>query len=261
MVDETWQLQLKIVTWFTEIFGNLLQWGGGCDCHQEQLQMGIEVDCAEKGRRLRTAYEHAKCVIDAALREANEWVADDWQGQVGLWQSLQGCVRGAHALSMRKIRFLCDVPYLLARLAEPGIKDRCVAQFAAVPMAHHHRVSREFLEPGHVSGLFPLVHAINPEASNIDPRLQSEITSLARIPLDDSVGESPHAKAKAIAQRAAGCDFPWVSATMRVRQNIADIRTIAPTLESFDLQEIWGRSSSVIQDSRHLDRAKRIKHE
>ena len=200
-------------------------------------------------------------MIDAALREANEWVADDWQGQVGLWQSLQGCVRGAHALSMRKIRFLCDIPYLLARLAEPGIKDRCVAQFAAVPMAHHHRVSREFLEPGHVSGLFPLVHAINPEASNIDPRLQSEITSLARIPLDDSVGESPHAKAKAIAQRAAGCDFPWVSATMRVRQNIADIRTIAPTLESFDLQEIWDRSSSVIQDSRHLNRAKRIKHE
>ena len=193
-----------------------------------------------------------------ALSTANSWTAEDWGGFEALLVSIQGCVRGAFLLGMSKISFLDKIPVLLARLNEPGVRDRCLEQFHAAPVAAHHRVSREFLEPGHESGLRPLVDALNHEASNMSARSKSEVDSLARSPIDDAVGEGPHARGKAEWDRAHGADFPWISSTMRLSQNLHDVDTLAPILDSLDLQEEWDRYSCIVQPARRAYRRKHI---
>lgn len=259
LVNPEWALQFRFVEWLSEILGSLLEWGGGCDCphHEEQVRQGIPVECREKGRRLPTAYTHAKNVLDGALREANLWTASDW-GNNELWISFQGCIRGAHALGMQKILFLDRVPYLLARLREPGIKRRCLEQWGATAPENHHRVTREFLDAAHPSGLWSHVADINEDASNISPMLGHEIESLARIPLDDAVGESPHARGKDISMRARGSDFPWVAASMRIDQNLEDIHTVGMSLDSIDLQREWDNRAAVIQRPKYQSRPRRV---
>ena len=256
--NNAWALQFSFVTWLAGLLGDLLQWGGGCECHEAERLRGEAVGCPNAGRRLRSAYQKACQVVTAALREANAWVAADWGGLPLLVASLQGCVRGMCALSLRKIAYLDRIPYLLARLCEPGIRQRCEAQWAAVPPEGHHRVSHEFLNPAHDSGLQPLVAAINPDGANVDPRLRDEIRSVERIPLDDAIAEGPHAAGKAEWQRITRANFPWVASTMRTQQNLADMEEMAPLISSLDLQTEWNRYSSVLQDGKHQRRARKI---
>ena len=116
-----------------------------------------------------------------------------------------GVRQGTYALAVDKINFLDRIPYLFARLREPGVKERCLQQWRAAPLALHQRVSCEFLQPGHSSGLRAHVDQVPPDGTNVHPDLATEIESIANIPLDDSVGEGPHAKATAIGRRATGC--------------------------------------------------------
>ena len=162
-------------------------------------------------------------------------------------------------LARAKIRFLDIVPYLFARLDEEGVRDRCVDQWLAAPAAAHHRVSREIMDPSHDSGLRALVDDVALDGSNINPRLQAVIASIQRIPMDDSVAEGPHARAKAIWERARGSGFPWIAATMRQDQNFTDVQELAPAL-GLDLQEVWDRFSAVVQSVRHATRPKRIQN-
>jgi hypothetical protein len=56
-----WRNIFDFITWFTNWIGELLEWGGGCDCHEQELRDGQKVSCERKGRRLATAYEF--CIL------------------------------------------------------------------------------------------------------------------------------------------------------------------------------------------------------
>ena len=58
-----WRNIFDFIIWFTNWLGELLEWGGGCDCHEQELRdgQGREVSCDRKGRRLATAYEF--CIL------------------------------------------------------------------------------------------------------------------------------------------------------------------------------------------------------
>lgn len=239
-----WHRQFDFVLWFTNWIGALMSWGRGCRCHEGALRAGNDISCPMKGRRLKEAYRHACSVLEDGLATANAWTVVEWSCDMAALLEWQACVRATHHLAMRKLDFLNKVPWLLARLDEPGVRSQCVSQWESCRAASHHRVTHEFLSPS--SDLRPLVDAIGEDGSNVAPRLQREIDSLALIPMDDSVAEGPHARASRHMAHSRAAKWPWVAATMRLDQNLEDAKSVPPAVGS-DLQALWSSYKSVVR--------------
>jgi hypothetical protein len=131
-----WRAQFTFVKWFSEWLGGLQSWAGGCSRHDRDCPSG----CEWKGRRLPEAHEHASARLREGLAEATAWSMNHFGGYGCLWHVHVGCVRGAFRLGMQKISFLDKVPYLFARLESPGVRDRCLEQYATGPPHNHHKV-------------------------------------------------------------------------------------------------------------------------
>lgn len=161
------------------------------------------------------------------------------------WTELQGCVRTSYHLASRKLLFLDRVPYLLARLGEPGVRERCVQEWEACEPRGRHRVTREFLQPGG-----PLRGYIVAMASAVGgamhPDLEREVRSLRAIPMDGNVAESPPAIAHRLLQRSPANKWPWVAATVRLAQNLQDAKDI-PCAIPVNIEQLWRNSSAVLQ--------------
>lgn len=119
-----WLALFKFVRWFAAWLTPLMEWIGGCPCHQ-RVDGGAK-DCVRKGRRLREAFSHATRVLEAGLVEATAWGPEDYDGDANLWRECQGAVRYTCILAKEKLGYLNKVPYLLARLDEPGLRDQCL---------------------------------------------------------------------------------------------------------------------------------------
>ena len=126
----------------------------------------------EKGRRLNEAYVFAMESLRQGLETANGWTAYDFGSDLVLLQESQGAVRWMVEDGRRRVDVFNQMPWLCARLVELGIKDRCVALWEAHPPEAHHRVTRSFFSPE--SELRPLIDAMSPDCTNVDPRLQSQ---------------------------------------------------------------------------------------
>lgn len=108
-------------------------------------------------------------------RLASQWTALHL-GCHAFLVSVQGVVRMVAVLGKKKFEFLDTVPYLLSRLREPGIRDRCLAQFAEAPAAKHDKVSIYMLEP--TSKFGRMVRALNSDGTSMDPLLGDEVDSI-----------------------------------------------------------------------------------
>ena len=87
-------------------------------------------------------------------------------------------------------------------------------------------------------------------------KLQRAVESISSIPFDDSVAESPHAAGNHIGRFSHGSAFPWVASSMRLKQNIEDVKTWCGALQ-LDWKQEWLMYSSLLQTSRP-DRPLRI---
>lgn len=254
--SEDWMVQFKFVHWFCQWLGGLMSWGRGCDCHGDALRAGQEVNCPLKGRRIREAHAFATQELRRGLAEANSWGPHTWpSGGASLWLDCQACVRSVYEMATRKISFLDRIPYLLARLGEPGVRRRCVEQWESCSAEKHHRVSREFME-GELRGH---IDAMSDGGTGISARLQLEIDSLAKVPLDDSVAEGPHASASRMIKHARGAKWAWIAATMRLDQNLADAKAI-PDVVGDSAQDLWPVYKSVLHgpSARDSRRCKKV---
>ena len=119
--SDIWRRFLDFVAWYCAWLGDLMSWGQGCACHG--ASEGSE-RCPWKGRRLREAHAHATAALRRGLEEANQWCEASW-GCGTAWLDMQACVRGTFSLATRKIRFMDRIPYLLAKLGQPGVKAQC----------------------------------------------------------------------------------------------------------------------------------------
>lgn len=243
--EEEWLLQFRFILWFTAWLCGIMSWVGGCDCCQDEPgEVPANSSCPRKGRRLKVAHRFAKAELERGLREANAWEADFFGGGERRWQELQGCVRSAVHLALQKIGFLGEVPYLLVRLDEPGVRDEVLTQWAATPPENHHKVTREFLTEG--SPLRAAVDALQDDGSNVSPALAEELHSLRSIPLDDSVAEGPHARAKKIIEHSKGATWAWTASTMRLAQNLKDIQELGAALNE-RATTVWGKYKTILQ--------------
>ena len=101
------------------------------------------------------------------------------------------------------------------------MKKVILQQWQSAPPEQHDRVTR-FVMEGPMRADFDKV---TDWGTGISKRLQDEIDNINMIPIDDSVGERPHAKATAIFKASFGCSFVWCSASMRVAPNLDHCRT------------------------------------
>ena len=165
--------QFKFVQWYCSWLGHIMRWGTGCACHEQALNAGEDVECHMKGRRLKEAYAYACAQLADGLREANDWTADHFNCGDHELPLLQGCVRGVFHVSHVKIAFLDKIPWLLARLNEPGVSTKCLQQWQSVGRRHHHPASTYVLEQG--CQLRQDVEAIDPGGGGLSVALQKEV--------------------------------------------------------------------------------------
>jgi hypothetical protein len=246
VTSRIWSLRLEYVAWVCQWLCGLLEWGGGCECCEENLLGGVKSECPKKGRRLSTAFTHSELVLKQGLDECNNWVANDFGGDAALWKEAQGCTRAAFALAHRKIAFLTRVPYLLVRLDQPNIAQKALEQFDSAPLHTHHRVSVQLL--GHGGPWRQDVMQIGPEGNITSASLLSEVRSLQEIPFDDSVAERPHAVCSRHMAHARVAKWPWIASSCRLDQNLRDIDVVVPAIGA-DVEVEWERYTSVLQVS------------
>lgn len=241
--DPLFQKQAEFMAWYCEWLCNLMQWGSGCDCHVDHHDRGERnIECAWKGRRIRTAHRHIVSNLGEHLAEANGWDDRRWGLGFEALMEIQGVVRSTCELAHRKWAFLARLPYLLARLEEPQVKTEVFAQWASAPPSAHHRVTREFLE----GPLREDIDRLKEDGSGASRRLHQEVMSLAALPFDDAVGEGPHAKAKRVLTHSRSCNWAWVASTCRLDQNIAEVRRMLPALDA-QLSPLWCNWKSILR--------------
>lgn len=257
VASTVWPHQLEFIQWFTSVVDEILAWIGTCECHEEEILAGENIECHYRGRRVAQAYRFAVDKLKVALDECNLWTANRFGGDVGMLDACQGCTRYAYSLTLKKIEHLNCIPWLLARLEEPGVRAICQEQYQSRPPHLHHRVSHAFLSPD--SELHGDVANIDDEGGGASLRLRLEIAALRHIPLDDAVGEGPHAIEKRIMEHSRAGSFAWSASTSRLEQNLSDIEEYTPKVGG-DIQTEWLRYTSVLQtDARKARRSMRIK--
>ena len=174
---------------------------------------------------------------------------------------MQACVRGSWHLASQKLSYLNDLPYLLVRIHEAGVRDRCVELWNGIPVGERDQwsVASEFMVEG--SPLRDDIDAMRPDGSNMSARLVRAIRGLSLAPLDDSVGESPHASMRHTQLKCRAASWPFQAATDRLSQNLRDVDDILPGVRPrTDLQWLWDRDRTVIQcDRAKLGRNARLK--
>ena len=155
-------------------------------------------------------------------------------------------VRWVFAIGARKIDYLDRIPILASRLREPGIRDRCIQQWEAAPRHLHDRLSILLFDEDEPGSLRADVNAIHPDGSNVSDALGHEIDALGDGPMEDNTIEGPHARIKRVFDGARAASWPWVAATARLKQNLADMNQLIPSL-GLDLQSEWDRYTSVVR--------------
>ena len=139
LASPMWESYFCFVEWFSAWLHRMMVWGSACSCHQQEYDEGKEVTCPMKGRRLSEAYPWVCRQLADGLAECNAW---DW----GTWDlgaeilHLQGCVRSIYALTLLKLDCSNKLPFLLARLGQPGVARACLDQWRAAAPNRHHRM-------------------------------------------------------------------------------------------------------------------------
>lgn len=254
--DIAWRNQLDYVTWFCKWLTPLGRWGSGCACCEHLLFRGETVTCPQKATRLPEAFQHARDICDASRDEAEEWGSVLFGDGVDTLNEDLAAVRRTWERAHRKIKHLDRIPHLLCRLDRTGVAKRCLEQFAEVEPPKHHRVSTAFLEEG--TDCRRDIEAIRPNGTRLSESFGKAVAALQHIPFDDAVAEAPHAKASSVFKASFGCGFPRAASTMRLEQNLLDVKEVLPNAP-VSLEEVWSGHTRVINGpSCTSDRAVKI---
>lgn len=250
LTQTLWRAHFEFVLWFAGWLGGIMGWIGGCDCCA-YTQGAAPSKCPQKGRRLNGASAFVSAEHMRGLNEATGWGRESVAFDVPFASlaALQSCVRAT--LAFQKVSYLDRLPYLLVRLDTLGIRDECLRQWNACAPEKHHRISRHFLEPR--GCLRNSIDAFDDKGGNFSAMLRAEISGLEAVPMDDAIAEGPHAQAKQIKYRSKAASFAWISASMRLRQNVGDLE-LMPTAVKSTLRVEWAKHKSILQvDKRKLN--------
>ena len=158
-----WRRQFDFIQWLSSWLLGISSWVGGCPCH---VPGDADAEgCSMKGRRLKQAWAFVSQELGRGLAEANAWTEATWNLGLPFCLQAQAAVRIAYRLGHDKYAWLDDIPYILARLDEPGVAQRALQQYSMHGEGAHHRVSRAVLGEGRPLRL--AVQSVLPDGSNI----------------------------------------------------------------------------------------------
>ena len=256
LTDVAFVREFTFVDWYTDRLKETSEWGTKCMCeaHQEDYKNGKNVDCLEKGRVLPWAWNKCCLTLNDLLCDANSWDLGTWGGGKIFLRQVRGMVKAVYSRGKQKTVFLDEVPYILARLGrEVGIGPKAILQYDAVPVSRHIKISIELLDS-------ESVHreeiASSKDELKLSAPLRDRILAIQKTNMNDKLAEGPHSVFSKEADRARAADFPWVSSTCRLAQNLVDVRKI-PELLNVPLQTVWDRWKTLLQTDRHWQRNKR----
>ena len=150
-----------------------------------------------------------------------------------------GALLGCYWLGLRKCHWISQIPYLFARLDEPGVAAECERQFSLSPLEAHHPLAIDLLhETGKLRKDFLLLLSHGTITENI--RQVIELVSL--LPFNDSVAETPHAKFSRLGRHSSASLWAWLAASMRFEKNLAYAEGVGEMI-----QKEWSRYTSVLQ--------------
>jgi len=182
--------------------------------------------------------------LDEGLAVAESWTVSEWSSFAFLDQ-IQGSVRQIVAMGREMFIFLDRIPYLIARLAEPGVAARALEQFDSTPESAQNRSSVAVFSREQPS-LRADVLAIKADGSGLSLRLQAEVDSLNEINCDDTIDEAPHSIFNRIVAAARRGLFAWQASSLRLEQNMWDARNL-PSAVDVDPQQVWNKYSCILQ--------------
>ena len=235
-----WRKRLRFVLWVSVEVTRLQIFARACPVHQG----GCPEGCKNRGRQLPFADARVERALAHWQEQSDGWTSASFEGMpFEELNKLRAAVRVLIAFAKDKFGFLKVVPYLLARADDLEVLRECRDQWRSAPPEHHHPVTRAFFEEG------------SPIAGTIDACLTygvhdygvlDMVDGYAGVMFDDSLCESPHARANRAWANTRATRFPWLAATVRVEQNIEDVQQhLASPLVS--VQECWNKWSAVLQ--------------
>ena len=240
---ERFKTEFLYCKWLADWVTGLERWCGSCSCpeHQEAYLLGQPVECCMKGRSLPFGYKKASDVFHEALAEMAHWTTDTFSSDMDFLREVSGAARVVIARGFEKFRFLDRVPYLLSSLAQEGVAQRCLDQYEEVPEHAHHRVTRDFLSPS--SELRAHIETLA-AGGEMHRDLEKRVRSLAEVPLDDSVGEAPHAGLGRVGATTRRANWPWQASSLKLNDNLKDLRRVVPD-SGRSLQFLWNEFQRV----------------
>ena len=108
--------------------------------------------------------------------EANGWTHSHFNDNAPFWQECVACVLHAFSLGIDTFQVYDMIPWLFARLDEPGVRDRVKIQFRSVPSSKHDRVSLKMLDDGNEMAVH--IDNMNPDGTGMHPDLAIEVAVL-----------------------------------------------------------------------------------
>ena len=90
------------------------------------------------------------------------------------------------------------------------------------------------------------IEHMNSDGSGMTAQLCEALEGLRQAPIDDTVGEGPHARLRHIQLKTRAASWPFQAATDRLSQNLDDIKNVLPTIRPHtDLQFVWNNYKAV----------------
>jgi hypothetical protein len=142
-----YRIQFKGVAWLCDWITCILRFAGACTCHLDLFLRREDVDCPNKGRILNAAYDYAMTRLREGLVVGNSWLPAYFEGDIAIWQAMQGSVRATVALGATKMKVFDTIPYLFGRLRQAGVKQRVLEQFNSVREDSHDEATLHVMSP------------------------------------------------------------------------------------------------------------------
>ena len=243
MTDAAWHSQFLFVDKFSHWLTALQKWGTGCECHREDLESGLPVSCDKKSRLMHLAYDHAAKHFHAGVAAAQEsWDGAELLSDATLGAEFVGMVRRAAATGLQKLGFLTTLPWLLCNLDQPGVRDQALQQWGEALPENHEPLTQFFF----TGSMGVALRNMNPDGSGLPPAALAHVQRLREVPLDDSVGEGPHASANRVGSKTRAAKWGWIAGTMRLDQNLRDFHDLTESAHVCR-QQLWNAWKSVLR--------------
>ena len=119
-------------------------------------------------------------VLQQKLVESNAWTPYDFGDCAELVADLQGNMRNVYVLAHRQMAPFDLLPYLMARLRQPGVRDRVLQPYSEAPDHARRPLARRALTLG--STLRGAIEAMQPGGTGMDSELNTLACSLEEVP-------------------------------------------------------------------------------